>query len=523
MPYVEPQPVVLVDLNGNPYKAGSSTLGFRAAAVGDSITATTNDVTNNQLTDSWFTYLILASGGRLQYSGNYAQGGTDSATILAHLTSILGNEYLTRPFDVLFINAGVNDTLDGNNRPTATAANIRAMVALCQGRGIRPVLGTLVPAGMTTGLGTPTAAPKGVADLSGGGLTAGTYYYAYTRYNDIGETPLSPASTGITLSSTGQINLTLPADKGARYNIYRATSASGPWGKVQSLGYITTNSWLPQQFWTDGGSTPNGAPPSSDGTAQTVSTAIRRKLETISRWVRRYAAVNGIDCIDFGSLSDGFGAWKSGYTIDGTHPAPHASRIMGQAAWSQLQFRFPAVAPQLVTDSGDPENLISNGCFTDNDGTGAGGWGGYGGTTPTRVTGPKTGFVGAAYQVTRTDSSPWYDGGPWATTGFTAGDRLACGFVLQTEGVEASNALIGAGITFQGGTTPNAVGTLSIGTDIGPVAIWFDTVVPAGVTAISPVFNVANAGNVGSAAPTAKASIGQMTVFNLTTGLLVTP
>jgi lysophospholipase L1-like esterase len=500
--------------------------GVRVAAFGDSITATTNDYTNNSLSDSWFTYMILSSGGRLRYAGNYAQGGTTSTQILAQMRSVLANQYLTQPFDVAFIKAGVNDNLDGSNLPNPTVANIKAMVAECQKRGIRPVLCTLVPSGLTAPMGAPTYAPTVVATTGGGTLAAGTYYYAYTRLNT-GESTIGPASTAATLASAGNVVVTLPADKGATYNIYRSTTGgAGTWTKVATLGFVTTSSWVPTQSWTDTGAAAGAAPPSTDGTGASIGTTARLKLATISRWVRRYAALNGIDCIDFSTFSDGYGQWATYASKDGTHPTPQSSRKMGQFAWNSVGSRFPLVPGQLATDSGDTLNLVPNGCFRNLNGSNLPQqWGGYGGSgTPTLVAAPKTGFVGNAYSITRSDSTPWYDGSGGVSTAWSVGDRIAFGFMIQTEGVEASNAIVSMGLKLTGNTqAPNFIGTIGIGGDIGP-AVWVcEETIPPGTTGIAVAYSISNAGNVGASAPSAKVSVGQVTAYNLTTGQFLVP
>lgn len=502
------------------------TSGVRAAAFGDSITATTNDSANNAASDSWFTYMILSSGGRLRYAGNYAQGGTTSTQILAQMQTIFSTKFATQPFDVAFIKAGVNDNLDGSNLPNPTIANIKAMVSLCRKNGVRPILATLVPSGATAPLGAPTSAPTVATSTASGSLPAGTYYYAYTRLNT-GESTIGPASTAATLAAVGNATVTLPADKGCTYNIYRSTTGgAGTWTKVATLGFVTTSSWVPTQTWTDTGAAAGGAPPSADGTGMTITTVARLKLQTISRWVRRYAALNGIDCIDFSIFSDGFGQWATSASKDGTHPTPQTSRKMGQFAWNSIGARFPLVPGQLTTDSGDTLNLVPNGCLRNLNGSNLPQqWGGYGGSgTPTLVAGPKAGFVGYAYQITRADATPWYDGATTITTGWSIGDRIAFGFVIQTEGVEAANAIVSVNLKCTNSTAaPGFIGSIGIGADIGP-AVWVcEETIPAGTTQLNLGYTISNAGNVGGSAPAAKVSVGQVTAYNLTTGQILVP
>ena len=499
--------------------------GYRAAVFGDSITATTNDYSNNICSDSWFTYFLLASQGRLRYAGNYAVGGTTSTQILAQMQSVFGAQYLTKPFDVAFISAGVNDSLDASSLPNPTAANIKAMVALCRQNDVKPVLCTLTPSGYSAGLGASTVGPTATVSATAGTLAAGTYYYAYTRFNT-GEGTIGAASTAVTLATAGSVLVTMPGDKGCVYNVYRSTASTGPWAKIAGLGFATSASWIPTQSYTDTGAAAGAAPPTTDGTTANIQAAARLKLDTISRWVRRYAATQGIDCIEFSGLSDGNGQWPVTMSKDGTHPTPATSRLMGQMAWTQASNRFAAIAAQLATDTYDTLNLVQNGCFTNLNGSSLPNqWGGYGGSTAiTRTAAPKAGFVGNVYALIRADATPWYDGAADITTGYSVGDRIAFGFKIQTEGIEASNAIVSVGLRCTSATSgPAYIGSINFGADIGPAAFVTEDVVGSGTTALSANYSIANAGNVGVAAPSAKVSLGQVTVFNLTTGQLLTP
>lgn len=126
------------------------------------------------------------------------------------------------------------------------------------------------------GIGAPSA-PTGVSDTSGGGAIAtDTYYYAVTYVNSHAvEGGIGSASAGTTLATTAAIDVSDIAigtglEGVAERNLYRATSATGPWLFVQNIADNITSAVSDNvAVGSEGGEPPD------DATAPKPFTAIR--------------------------------------------------------------------------------------------------------------------------------------------------------------------------------------------------------------------------------------------------------
>lgn len=113
---------------------------------------------------------------------------------------------------------------------------------------------------LTGGQGdAPPTAPTGVAQGTGGTLTAATYVYKYTYVKDGVESPASAASSNVVIGAgtTNRVEVTVTAVAGATaYRLYGRTG-----GQFLFILEITA----PTVLFNDTGSvTPTGASPAAD-------------------------------------------------------------------------------------------------------------------------------------------------------------------------------------------------------------------------------------------------------------------
>ncbi len=117
---------------------------LRTIAIGDSITQSSSDMSANLFGNSWFTHLCGLSGGRLQMVRNAGISGHSTTQMVARFAT----DVAAYSPDLVIIFGGTNDTLDGSNKPTTTASNIKSMVASTLALGALPVLCTIPPRGI---------------------------------------------------------------------------------------------------------------------------------------------------------------------------------------------------------------------------------------------------------------------------------------------------------------------------------------------------------------------------------------
>ena len=124
--------------------------------------------------------------------------------------------------------------------------------------------------GQVTYQNPPLSAITGTAGGTGGTITAGTYYYAYTQLEyatpPTYESASSPVSAGIAVTGTQTVTLTIPTpalSATGKYRLYRDTSAlfvSGPQYKdITAIGTVTDTGagWTPNaSTWGWPGTTP---------------------------------------------------------------------------------------------------------------------------------------------------------------------------------------------------------------------------------------------------------------------------
>ena len=483
--------------------------GARAVFTGDSITASDNDKSNTVWGNSWATYLVLNSNGRMQMIYNAAVGGYTSAQMLADFPT----EVVAKSPTIVGILAGTNDNLTGG-QPIDTAASTKSMVALSRAAGAFVFLCTLPPQGMAA-LSAPSA-PTCTVVATGGTMTAATYRYVSTAVNGVGETTVSSVGSAVVASgTTNSVTVDVGHVEGATsYKVYKESTPGS--GTYLLAGTINATS---NRRFTDTGVTPSGAAPGSNTTAVAWNSTAHTKVATINNWIRRYAQLNAILIVDFHALlvDPTTGMYKTGWTTDGTHPTTTAQGRMGALAWSTLSNVVPRVAVPITHDQADPVNLYTNGCF----GTGSGSlptsWSSYGGSASgfTDTRGTKTGFAGSALTAARSIPDVRYHDSPTVSIGWSVGDRILVSFVLQTEGAETGGGAAEFKVRCNGSNV--FVTQLKLmAVDVGPVIWAAEFTVPAGTTSFylqGPYLSL----------NPITASLGQLTFYNLTTQAVLTP
>lgn len=502
--------------NGTSWVVGSPRVsGNRVAFTGDSITVANCDMTVPSWGDSWTTSLCLSSNGALQPIYNAGHGGYTSTQLLA----LFDTEILAYSPTLVGILAGTNDTLDGSNQPTATKANIKAMVSKARAAGADVFLATIPPAGMAA-LSAPAApAPSVVA--TGGTLVAATYRYVVTGVNGVGETTASSVGSVVVGSgTTNSINVDFTHLEGTMsYKIYKETTpGSGVYGLIGTNSF-SGQGFPAKRFVDTGAVSPAAAPPGSNTTAAAWNATSQLKLNTINSWLRRYASANAIPLVDFHSIlvDPTTGLYKTGYTHDGTHPTATRQKMMGVFAWATLASQIRPVTPPITHDNADPLNLYANGCLINGSANLPTSWSSYGGVSSgfTDTLGVKTGFLGKALTIARSVPDVRFHDSPSVTAGFVDGDRIIYSFIMQIENSEAG----GGGISFSirtTGSNTNVGNVFLNASDIGPCLWTNEFTVPVGTTGFYIKGPYASYGP-------CQGSIGQITFYNATAGGFLIP
>lgn len=484
--------------------------GMTFAATGDSITAANTDQTNNSHGDSWATHCALSSGGSLRLIRNAAHGGYTSTQLLA----LLQSEVLAYSPAVVGIMWGTNDTLDGSNKPTVTAANTRAAMAQIRATGAFPFLCTIPPAG-TAAISAP-AAPTLTASTTGGTVAAGTYYYAATYTNGVGETTIGASASVTTTGTTSSVAVDVPYIEGPTGAKVYVSTDNTAWHLIGTLTGSGQGKY--GQRYTDATASVAGASaPGANGTGIALNATANLKIATINAWIREYGRANGIPVVDQYPIlvEPTTGTYKTGYTQDGTHPTTARQKRMGDNAWTTIKPYIPQGQPLLTYSQSDALNLYTNGCFQTGNATNPSGYGIYGGSATGVSTAnvPKTGFAGNAFTVTRTVPDVRFCDGPSATTGFSAGDTIAVGLMLQIAGAEAGGGSVSIRVK-TAGSNATPVQMVLNAVDTGPLPWAATFTVPPGTTGIYLAAPYVSSGPV-------SASLGQVTFYNVTTGGLL--
>lgn len=498
----------------NAYAQGQPVMrAGRFVALGDSVTIKNSGALTAGLSmaDSWVTHFALASSGAVLVRSNAGVGGNTSTQMLARYDTDVTAYSPT----LVGICAGLNDTLDGSNQPTTTAANIKAMIVKARTAGQAVFLCTLPPQGMAA-LGTP-AAPTATASTTGGTLAAATYSYRVAAVNSLGATLASTAATATVGSgTTGSVRIVAAHVEGATsYKLYGRTGGSE---LLIATNTATGQASVPNRLFTDTGSvTPSGAVPGSDTTAAALDSTAQLKIVTINAWLKRYAAFNGIPLVDFYSVlvAPSTGLYQTGYTYDGTHPTPAASRRMGSAAWTALSSWIVPTPSPTVKQNVSPINIWPNGLCLTGSGSLPTGWNSSAGTGSnfTDTLGTVTGFTGNGFTMALTDAdtrnhgSTAIGGTPWTT-----GDKLLVAARVKTTGCEAGGLNANFRLREFAGNTTLCELYLSA-SDID--GVW-TTEITAPATN-----NVAWQGNLSFGVGTL--IVGELTIYNLTTGAFYTP
>lgn len=480
---------------------------FRSALMvgdGDSLTAASVDSIARVFADSWYTYLNAFSDGRVPYVFNAGHGGYTSAQLLALLdTEVIAK--LPKGGRVVWA-AGRNDQRVIAN----TKAADREVLARCRAAGIDVVFTTIPPVGATP-LDTP-ATPTAAADTITGALAAGTYAYRIVARNAIGATLPSPAQSA-TLSAVGRVVLTWAHIHGATaYDIYR---------DGLKIATAATAANLPVPSYTDTGATGVGATPTTNTTGAAPGNAGDPYFTAqINAWRKRFAAENGVPCIDFYAvLADPTtGYYKKGYTTDGVHPTTLGQREMGLAAWRTLAASVPDARGYITDDQANPINGYRNGLFLVGGGNPIdrpSGFAGYGSTGLLRGgIGPLAGFKGNAWTVERlAANAPAYNGEiqvPIADFGVSVGDLIQLSLRASVIGNEAGGATAEMGVRFRGGTGLYLGLWRFSGAEVPDPTqlVGPPVVVPTGTTHLSLLVNLFGG--------TGKVATGQWTILNLT-------
>lgn len=248
----------------------------------------------------------------------------------------------------------------------------------------------------------------------------------------------------------------------------------------------------------------------------------RAKIIRNGRWLKRYAAAQGITCIDtFGLMVDPAtsGAYLSGYDQgDGVHPSVSSRILIGQTLWNALAPMLPPSGAVGAACDLDPTNLIAgvsrHPLFL---GGSSGGFpvGWFAGDTPTAGTGANSIVTdtqmtgGKALRLTMTGMTGPYSVRTDIASGFTAGDHLhiSCQVNQPVAGARA-RLNINWNIDALHWTETSLTGRYGL---------QMEAVVPAGATALFVNLVAVGAGSTGSV------DFGAIALRNLTTEGLAAP
>lgn len=242
-------------------------------------------------------------------------------------------------------------------------------------------------------------------------------------------------------------------------------------------------------------------------------------------YLKRYAAEQNILLVDYyAALVDPItGTWKVGYdTGDGTHLSNIGALACGQKALSTLDNYLPPALIPLVQDDSSTLNMLTKGMFTGtiNGTTGVPqGWssgqtntGGYGTTSIVAGTGSNP---GKWFQIDKTGATS-YNVNQIKSTGFSIGDRMMFGGKMELEtpagGIYTSVSMVFR--TTGGVLVSQKVPLQQFKQDVRDLSFYIEADVPATTIDIRSEFNT-------SAGGTGKVRYGQMTLTNLTTGVIL--
>lgn len=453
--------------------APDTQLGPGCVAMGDSLTARDDDNVNNVHADSYINYASYAAASKFYVIRNSGVGGNTSAQMLARFQTDVVN-YKPRCVAIL---AGTNDTTPLSQ----TLPNIKSMVKQALTAGIVPILATIPPSG-TAAISAPTITATGA--ITGGTLAAATYAYRVTAVNGAGETtPSSEVTTSVASGTTGSVTVTWPAVQGATgYRIYGRTT-----GAELFIAYNNNSGGQsrPSVSYTDTGAiTPSGAMPGANTTAVALSAATRTKDNQVNGIVSAIAQAYGLPLVDFyGLLVDPTsGMYKTGYTIDGTHPTDNQSKQMGQLWATTVGSRF-IWKPYIAMDNSDATVLYTNPLFTSNNGTIPTGWGPFGGSGAAESMTTDAAVSGSVYQIARTDATSRFSNSP-NLTGWSVGDVLSMSGYVKVVGADANGGQAKLVLNQVGGSTGICTMVFNSDTPGGWIPFYCEGTVPTGCTQI---------------------------------------
>lgn len=222
------------------------------------------------------------------------------------------------------------------------------------------------------------------------------------------------------------------------------------------------------------------------------NTTVNQNVDKFNRALKRFAAVNGYDLIDYHRVlvDPSTGVYKAGYCqTDNIHPSFKGCKAMAQAAAPFWASRFPRSVPPIADHKLDTSNLISSGAglfVADSDADGlSNGWASFSGTgmTFSRVLDPD----GLTYwqRITMGTAGSGNALLQWSNTGLcAAGDVIELCARIQTNGFEA--ATVDPSTGGSGGTGPSWYLTAAIppgnsGNDVMAPAYSIHTDVTDGV------------------------------------------
>jgi hypothetical protein len=494
--------------------------GPLVVATGDSKLAQNSDQPNNVEGDSWLTYLWLTSNGDLDNPVNAGHGGYSST----QLAALFDSEVIAASPNVVMEDMGTNDT---DATGATTVGNLATLLAKCKAVGAPLIVTTLMPAG-TAGLNTVTptlSAPALTQQSTGGTLGTGTVNYRVSAVNGVGETQAGNGqSTTFASGSTNSVLIEAPYVAGVTgYRFYKSTDGGTTWGLIGSTAATGGNS-RPLRTFTDTGIALGAAPSGTDNTAVALTATTRAKILGINAAKKRFAHANGLIVLDFYAqvVDPVTGMWQTGLTPDGTHPAPQASKILGQYAWTQLKPYFRRRAPIGSLDQSDPYNYFpgsgtsvpnpngvnSNGMMQTGSSAAPQGW--VPSAVPnsgfTTARAARTGHGGSAYTLTRTTAGYVIGQGPWFTV--TPGHKYAVRFKSELVGGDANGSTISVGAKWHNNSgAPNYLAEAAVSSDYGPFVAQAIGVAPAGATQLEIMVDLLGEGT---------AALSEVFVYDLT-------
>lgn len=248
-------------------------------------------------------------------------------------------------------------------------------------------------------------------------------------------------------------------------------------------------------------------PTNTDATA-------KQKIHTMNKWIRTYAASQGIIVLDFyaQAIDPATGGFLASYGVtDGIHPAPAGYRLMGDYAATTLAQYLPNNIPVSPFTESDTDNLAQGALF-------------LGAPEPIRqVPAPWNTAAAPAGSTFSTEVDSAVPGkvfridaaGTVAETSIrqdvlTLGANLAVGDKIAVSATLSTSLAVGqtafARLVYDGATSYNA--TITITSNITRGKLYFEDTIPAGCTGGSIRLSLS--------AGTGWAKFGQIGVYNRT-------